>query len=273
MTIKQIAFITLSTTIIASCAKPDSSEQQIEKAKLEATIQAQAEFDKQMAEKDNLLKRSREEAKAAAEEDFKVQLANQAKLIDQARQQGRAQSEEQLSIENGNLSAKAQRMESDLAKRHRFYQSISGTYEGQLTTEQGNFNIRITLVPSLSPYAAGRTRQLEEITADINNLFLNAQIVQWSSENQLSSVGCRVTNVRPDLINGTISIASPECSNIYLLSLSGAQVSGPRTFSTAKPVVAQISKGKLKSVPALVGEVRPTTNAAIYQLFANRKGK
>ena len=254
------------------CAKPDSSEQQLERARVEAREQAQAEFDKQMAEKDNLLKRAREEAKASAEEDIKVRLENQAKLIEQARQEGRAQAEEQMNIENGNLSSKAQKMEADLSNRHRFYQSISGTYEGKLTTEQGEFNIRLTLIPSLAPYQSDRIRQLEEITQDLNNLYFNVQIVQWSAENQLSSVGCRATGIRPDLTNGTISIASPDCANLYLLSISSSKLKEPKPFTLAKDAATMIAKAKLKSVPALMGEIRPTTNAAIYKLFANRKG-
>lgn len=263
----------LSTAaFFAACAKPDSSEAQLERARLEARTQAQAEFDKQMEEKDKLLKRSRDEAKATAEEELNVQIANQAKIVEQARQQGRAQAQEQLNVENGNLTSRSTKMESDLAKRHRFYQALAGTYEGQLATEQGNYSIRITLVSSLPPYKSDRTRQLEEITQDINNLYLNAQIVQWSSENQLSSVGCRVTQIRPDMINGTISIASPECANIYLLSINSSSQVTAKPFAQSKTAASSVQKGKLKTIPSLTGEVRPTTNSAIYQLYANRKG-
>lgn len=257
---------------IAACAKPDSSEQQLERARIEAREQAQADFDKQIAEKDRLLKRAREEAKAAAEEDLNVQIANQSKIVEQARQQGRAQAQEQLNIENGNLSTKATNMENDLAKRQRFYQALAGTYEGQLVTQQSNYNIRITLVSSLPPYPSNRTRQLEEITQEINNLYLSAQVVQWSSENQLSSVGCRVTQIRPDMINGTISIASPECANIYLLNMNSVSQNAAKPFTLSKATASSVQKGKLKSIPSLTGEVRPTTNAAIYQLYVNRKG-
>lgn len=271
MRLFRLFLVTTTLGVLISCAKPDSSEQQLEAVRIQAREQAKADYDKQMEEKANLLKKSRDEAGASAEENLKVQIENQTKLVEQARQQGKAQAEEQLSIENGNLTAKAKKMEADLAKRQIFYQALAGTYEGQLSTEQGNFNIRITLISSLPPYVVDRVRQLDEITQDINNLYLNAQIVQWSSENQLSSVGCRVTQIRPDMINGTISIASPECANIYLLTINSVRLNSPKAFSTAKPVATSVQRGKLKSIPSLSGEVRPTTNSAVYQLFATRK--
>ena len=263
----------LSSLSIMSCAKPDDQKQLIEKAKVEGQQQAQADFDKQMAEKDALIQRARDEARAQAEEDFKVRLENQAKLIEQARSEGRAQAEEQLSVENGGLSTKAIKMEQDLAGRHQFYQALAGTYEGELTTEQGKFNIRITLVPSLSPLPVDRVRQLEEISSDINNLYLNAQIVQWSADNTLSSVGCRVSQIRPDLINGTLSIASPECSNLYLLKIASKKARSATTQADSKDTTKLIRQGKIKLLPSLLGEVRPTTNSAIYSLYANRKGE
>lgn len=263
----------LSSLAIISCAKPDDQDQLIKKAKVEGQQQAQADFDKQMAEKDAIIQRSRDEARAQAEEEYKVRLENQAKLIEQARVEGRAQAEEQLSVENGGLTAKAVKMEQDLASRHQFYQALAGTYEGELATEQEKFNIRITLVPSLSPLPVDRVRQLEEISSDINNLYFNAQIVQWSSDNTLSSVGCRVSQIRPDMVNGTVSIASPECSNLYLLKIASKKARSATTKPDPKDTTKLIRQGKIKAVPSILGEVRPTTNSAIYNLFVNRKGE
>lgn len=267
---KNLTFVILFALGLSACAKPDDKSQLEERARIEGREAAEADFQKQMKEKDSLVQRAREEGRAQSEEEMRVQIANQDTLVEKARREGRAQAEEQLRIENGNLSAKSNKMEEDLSRRHQFFQAAGGTYEGTIATDQGNFNIRITLVPSLAPYPVDRVRQLEEITADITNLHFNAQIVQWSPENNLSSVGCRVSDIRPDLLNGVISIASPECPNLYILALSNSKRT--RGAVTSKAIVGQIYKRKLKAVPSLVGEVRPTTNAAIYQLSAVRTG-
>lgn len=282
---------------LSACAKPDNKDQVAERARIEGREQAAQTYEKQMAEKDALIQRAREEGKAVAEEqmrvqldnkekliqkareegravaeeDLKTQLANQDKLIKKARAEGRAQAEEQLQIANQNLESKSSRMEADLAKRHLFYQAAAGTYEGAVNVDPGKFRIRITLVPSLPPYPVSRVRQLEEVTSDINNLYFNAQIVQWSEENSLSSVGCRVSNIRPDMVNGNISIASSECANLYLFNISDKVLAASSDESLSKSVATLISDGKLKKVSALSGEVRPTTNSAIYELYANRK--
>ncbi len=251
----------------------ENQEKLLAKSRAEGRAVAEEEYKVQLENQEQLLAKSRAEGRAVAEEEFKVQLENQEKIVAQARAEGRAQAEEQLKLENGNLTAKATKMEEDLAKRHLFYQATAGTYEGAIETEEGNFNVRVTLVPSLTPFPVNRVRQLDEIAADINNLYLNAQIVQWSPDNTMTSVGCRVSNVRPDLVNGTISIASSECSNLYILNISNVKATATRRATASKTVASDIYKKKVKTVSALVGEVRPTTNAAIYDLFANRKGK
>ncbi len=260
----------VSVLALTACVKPDNKEQVAERARIEGQEQAEAQFQKQMSEKDALVERAREEGKAQAEEEMKVQIANQAQLVERARVEGRAQAEEELRIQNGSLSSKAGKMEQDLQRRQMFYTAASGTYEGSIRTEQGDFNIRVTLISNLPAYPVDRVRQLEEITSDINNVYFNAQIVQWSPENNLSAVGCRVNNVRPDLINGVITIASTECPNLYILKISNARATASTSGAGSKSVAKQIYSGKVKSVSSLVGEVRPTTNASVYELFANR---
>lgn len=192
------------------------------------------------------------------------------RLEEKARIEGRVSSEAGIQAENQNLAARSGAMEEDLAQRHRFYQAVEGTYEGELQTEQGMFRIRLTMVPSLYPYNQERVRQLEEVTADFNNLYFNAQVVQWNSTNPLSAVGCRVTGVRPDLINGEITIASESCPNFYSLRISdqvyGASDAGP----SSSEIAAQVATGALSRIDALMGDVRPSTNASIYRFAAAR---
>lgn len=240
-------------------------EQQIsDKARLEGKATAEAEMKAQIDGLQQLAEKARTEGRAQAEAELQVQIENQQKLIEKARTEGRASAEAELAVQNGNLFRRAAEMEEDLVRRQRFFQATRGTYEGTMTTDQATFNIRMTLVPSLPPYSANRTRTLDELTHDLTNLYFNVQVVQWNPKNTLSAVGCRVQSVRPDIVNGLIQIASENCPNFYSIKI--ADPSAP----DAKPdmVAASAREGRLSSVPELRGEVQPTTNASVYKFSA-----
>ena len=175
--------------------------------------------------------------------------ADKSGLSERATIEGRANSEASIQAENSNLAWNSRNMEDDLTLRHQFYQSVKGTFEGDLETTQGHYKIRITLVPSLHPVETHRVRQLEEVTSDLNNLYLNAQIVQWNPANPMSAVGCRVGSIRADITHGEITIASESCTNLYSL---------------------RIVERNLEQVDSLTGEVQPSTNAAVYHFTVNR---
>ncbi len=223
---------------------------------------------------DQVIEQAGIQAKANAEAELRAQLAAKDQLIERARIEGRATAEAELITSNANLAAKAALMESDLATRQLFYQAVRGTYEGALQTERGEFRVRITLVPSLPPYTATRTRQLEEITADLNQLFLNAQIVQWNPNNRLSAVGCQVENIRPDLIRGQISIAAANCPNLYSLNIFDEEIKKNVEESELSTAVATaILSGQLTELSTLQGQVLPTTNASVFSFFATRTSR
>lgn len=234
------------------------------KASVEGKATAEAELKAQLDAKDQLIAKAREEGKAAAEAELQAQMENLDLLIQRARAEGQATAQAELSETYGYLSAKAQEMEADLASRQLFYQSVRGTYEGALRTERGDYRVRITLVPSLPPYLASRTRQLEEITSDINNLYFHAQIVQWNPANRLSAVGCRAENIRADIVKGEISIASASCPNLYVLQIADDEM------SRAADLAGSIRDGKMSELRAIRGEMHPSTNAAIYPFKAER---
>lgn len=257
-------------------------ERLIEKARIEGKESAKAELQAQLDAKDQLVEKARAEATATAKAELQAQIENIDLLTQKARAEGKAQAEAELAAQNGNLATKAQQMEADLANRHLFYQAARGTYEGSLTTERGEFKVRITLVPSLPPFLGTRTRQLEEIASDINNLYFNAQVVQWNPANRLSSVGCRVENLRPDTNKGELSIAATSCPNLYQLKIADEEVERVSTEATgAKPdgkvlareVATSIREGRIAEVTEIRGEVHPTTNASIYSLVVKRTSR
>lgn len=194
---------------------------------------------------------------------------------DQTVRAGKYNAEGDLEVQN----ERALQMEADLSRRHRFYQALKGTYDGDLKTTQGLFKIRMTLVPSLPPYPvdAKRIRTIEEVTADLTGLYFNAQIVQWEQTNPLSSVGCRIEGIRPDMTRGEIFIASENCPNFYGLLLSDGVITIDTSEAgvlqeeqTAVDIAAALIEGKITRISQLRGKVRPTTHAATYDFLVDR---
>lgn len=263
-------------------------ERLAEKARIEGKETAQTELQSQIDNLDKKIAIARAEGKATALAELQAQIDNLELVVQKARAEGRAQAEAEINASNSNLSAKAQLMEADLAIRHLFYQALKGSYEGVLATERGEFNIRITLVPSLPPVIHNRVRQLEEITSDLNNLYFHVQVLQWNPSNRLSSVGCRVENIRPDINKGEISITSSNCPNLYRLRIVDPELERPSSegenpySETTDPVkrnaqisaatAASIREGRISELPEIRGEVHPTTNASIYKLSVKRSG-
>lgn len=188
-------------------------------------------------------------------------------LLEKAALEAAVGAQKQISAQNENLGAKAREMEADLATRQRFFQGVQGVYEGSIKTENGDFSVRITLIPSIPRYHVQRTRTLEEVAADISNLHFNIQIVQWNASNSMSAVGCRVEAVHPDLAEGRIAIASENCQNVYLLELAD-QERDPS--ESAAGIASDLLDGRRSSVLQLVGRVQPSTNAQVYSLSATR---
>ena len=181
--------------------------------------------------------------------------------------------ESQLRVENEGLSKKAEAMETDLTRRHRFYQAVKGVYEGSISTNLGTFNIRLTLSPSLPPVRTTRIRQLEEIASDLNGLTLNTQVVQWDPNNSNASVGCPGTAVKPDIEKGEIIIPSSElCKNLYIIKISERGFVGTSIENnvTALRVSTQVLKGDLNEIDSLTGTIQPSTNASVFKFVAHK---
>lgn len=268
----------LAFTILSGC-DDQGDERMLEKARLEGREQAKGELEAQIANKESLLERARAEGRAQAEAELKVQLENKDALIQKARNEGRAVAEQGIAAQNEMLKARAAGMERDLSKRHRFYQSLSGTYQGDLETEAGTYRIKITLAPTITPYPVERMRLPEEIANDLNLLSFSAQIVEWNPANPLSAVGCRVENLRPDLSRGVITISKEACGSVYSLAISDSRVAGTTSkgkvltsAERSKATAAQVLSGKITSISDIRGLKRPTTNAQEYP-FTLRKSE
>lgn len=186
--------------------------------------------------------------------------------------QGQEAARNQIAAEKKYLETKATVMEQDLQRRQLFYQALAGTYEGTLRVNQSDFKIRMTLAPSLPRYVpTDRVRTVEEVAADLTNLYFNIQVVQWNPENNLGSVGCLVTNIRPDIVKGKINVASENCANFYSFQIADDFASTSKGLGRNSGEIANlITEGKVDVVPQILGKMQPTTNANIYTFTAER---
>ncbi len=125
----------------------------------------------------------------------------------------------ELQVENGNLERKAQTLESDLRRKQNFFIALEGTFEGNLPVGDKEFKTRITLIPSLPIYNSNRVRTLEEITADLNNLFFTVQATHWNSKGSAVASGCIFSQARPDFLNGQTIATGENCANVYRISM------------------------------------------------------
>lgn len=174
-------------------------------------------------------------------------------------------------VENNNQAKKAEKMEADLAARHRFYAAAEGKFEGDIDVDGDEYKMRVNLVRSIPPYKGERVRQLSEIESDLNNLYFNVQIVQWDGADTNTAVGCRLTQVRPNFSRGFITINSSECPSAYTLYFSKPGRGGEGDAENqAREVADEITNGQTESVRRLVGTIQPSWNAKVYKFKVNR---
>lgn len=154
--------------------------------------------------------------------------------------EGEAQAEAQLVRDR----EAARIMEQDLATRFDFYEANSGHFEGWLTNGATKYKIRISLYPNLPRYRGTRLRSQEEVQSDLTTLAMNAQITQWNPQIPAAGAGCRVENLRPDIVDGTLNIISSSCPSSYFLVLDRTEIKGTAQPST-QPTIFDLQADRL----------------------------
>ncbi len=173
------------------------------------------------------------------------------------------QTEAQINVENRDREMKARAMEMDLKRRQRFYQALKGRYEGTFKSDIGIINVRMTFSPSLPSVDIERARQLDEIVYDLNNLYLNVNIIQWVDDDPTMAVGCNISQVRPNIMDGEVIISSESCPNFYRLEISELARSSITPDET-KQIVQDIASGNRNQIESVSGEIQTSTAATIY---------
>lgn len=194
--------------------------------------------------------------------------------VDSTKQRAEAEQEVSRDVENKNQQEKSQKMEVDLSQRHYFYGAIEGQYQGTAQFGDLNYKIKFNIIRSVPPYSGNRTRQLSEIENDLNNLAFYIQVIQWHPDDETTAVGCRVSQIRPDMQTGIMTIASADCPNLYTLYLSDfvSASAEPRAVPNekAKSTAEKIKNKEIKAVESLVGAIQPTSRANTFQFSVHR---
>lgn len=198
------------------------------------------------------------------------------RLKDKARIEGIESAESQVEAENRNRVRLAEQMEEDLEQRHRFFDAITGSFEGEMLTPDGvKFGTRYTFNPSLPRYPnSDRARTVEELAYELNNLYINAHVVEWSPrrggpDSPELAFGCVYEEVRPDLAKGKIVLSSKDCNATYTLYLSYDGSRGNRQ-KVASALAAKILANELKSVSVIVGEKQTVYTSRRFSVSTTR---
>lgn len=192
---------------------------------------------------------------------------DEKKFAERAEAEGRGANKADQDV----LSEKAREMEADLTERQYFYGAIEGQYQG--TTQVGDltFNIKFTFARSVPPYFGSRVRQLSEIETDLNNLSFYVQVVQWHPDDMTSAVGCRVSQIRPNMLTGEIKISSTDCPNLYTVLLKDLTDDSSRLpQENAKNISKKLRDHEINRVDFLVGSIEPTSNASVFQFSVKK---
>ena len=174
------------------------------------------------------------------------------------------------------LSERAENMESDLKRRQRFYEAMKGDFVGGFDMNGQEHSIRITMALSFPTYPAHRTRTLEEVAFDLNNLHLNAMVQIWegSPTDNKTAFSCSFERIRPDLRSGEVHLISSSCPNTYHFFIAeGAKTSKNNNSITASQLVPQILEGKLTEVSHITGSMRLATSSLPILFLGKRPAR
>jgi hypothetical protein len=183
----------------------------------------------------------------------------------------------QIQATNQDLQTKTAAAQTELSVRQRFFQGVSGTYEGQITKAEGaskNISTRLIISATVPKYSSDRNRSLDEINSDLKLLSLNVQVVQWDLDTG-ATWGCVFMNQPPDIEQGNLGLMDTVCPVTYSIWLmpagsnnggaAGASVSG-----NSSAIAQSLISDQMTVAPALAVEMDPTKEKEIYRFTVKR---
>ncbi|MGE4233365.1 MAG: hypothetical protein AB7F43_08560 [Bacteriovoracia bacterium] len=184
------------------------------------------------------------------------------RLKEKANIESKAAAENTVNAENESRNKRAAEMEEDLGKRYRFFQAVSGTFEGVLEVlEHKKFKVSFAISLNRPIYKSSRTRTPEEIANDLANLSLNVTATVSDKEGTLTGA-CTFTEIRPDIATGKIELVSKECNKSYTIVISDQHLTQNDCFTDpdyerATKIASNVIDGNFGRVDEMHGDVKP----------------
>lgn len=196
---------------------------------------------------------------------------DQKSSTENTKERATAEEDAKKKVENDNLAEKAEKMEKDLTERHYFYGALEGEYQGTVKVNKDSYNIKLNFSRSIPPFTGDRIRQLSEIENDLNNLFFHIQIVQWHPSDTATAVGCRVSGIKPNMVDGILIVTSPDCPNLYSIYLAeNFERALKDQKSESKKIAEKLKQRQIQSVPLLIGAIQPSSHASQYSFSVKK---
>ncbi|MCT4641212.1 MAG: hypothetical protein N4A33_02875 [Bacteriovoracaceae bacterium] len=192
---------------------------------------------------------------------------------DRLAKQESIRSTEQLNAQNQNQREWAKKMEKDLNKRKFFIEAIEGTYLGDLTVDGIDFVIKAEISSSIPISFSDRTRTLDEINYELENLAINLHVKLENPRVSNSAVSCTIEGYKPDIEKGLIKIISESCKNIFKFMVSDdlSLVDRDTILSRARSLARSASLNEITQIDILSGIFESSISTKEYQFKMKRQ--
>jgi hypothetical protein len=179
---------------------------------------------------------------------------------------------EQVEAQNENQLDWSRKMEKDLNKRKYFIKAIEGVFSGELTVENIDFFIKAEIASSMPIIFSDRSRTLDEINYELENLALNLHIKLENPRVSNSAVSCTIEGYKPDVKKGLIKIISESCSNIFKLFLSDdlGNMEPVAVRDRASALARSASRNEITQIDILSGSFESSVSTSEYQFKLKR---
>lgn len=191
---------------------------------------------------------------------------------DRLAEQENIRSKEQINAQNENQKEWAEKMEKDLNERKYFIKAVEGTFTGDLNVDEIDFLIKAELSPSIPIAFSDRTRTLEEINYELENMALNLHVKLENPRVSNSAVSCTIEGYKPDIEKGLIKIISESCKNIFKLMLSDDldQIDRSALSNRARTLARSARSNEISQIDILSGVFESSVSIKEYQFKLKR---
>ena len=168
------------------------------------------------------------------------------------------QAKEQINAKNENTEFWTSKLLGDLEQRHNLINAVVGEYEGSFDLKNKEFGLRFVFSSSIPQFLPNRDRTVEELVHELNNLGVNAHILQWPTSSPYAAVGCIFEKVSPDYEKGTIDFFSKSCPSSYKLSIGDISNGNSTSSSLSNSIMNRTND----NIEIISGKFQSSTSAS-----------